>query len=168
MIYSVNLDPTTQTSLKMQLFNNVTNTAELRSKIMTGELKCCIVKPQLVYDPLQVVVAANKALTSKKQTTKSIFTELLFNLSPSSNISQSLLKFGIHDKDQSLLVVILEKTTDNFEDIFSLVQGDVLDISHLNQLNDIKAIRKMYKITDKEFNSVDILDSIVSRIATKE
>lgn len=171
MAYSIELDPITQTSIKMQLFENVKNTPEVRKKVMSGELQCCIIKPQLICDPLHVVVAANKALTSKKQTTKSIFTEILFNLSPSTNISQSLLKFGIDDKDKNLLVVTLQKkTSDDAKtlEIFSSVEGNVLDISELGCMNDINAIRKTYKISDKEYHCINLLDSIVSRIATKE
>ncbi|XP_050310882.1 EKC/KEOPS complex subunit TPRKB-like [Anthonomus grandis grandis] len=168
--YSEPLDPITKTRIKMRLYQNVENTPELRKKILGGELRCCIVKPELVYDPLQVTVAANKALTNKKQTTKSVFTEILFNLSPSTNISQSLLKFGINDQDKNLLVVTLEKEGEArlSEEVFSAIQGSPLDILHLGCLSDVGAIRKLYKITDKEHESVNLIDSVVSRIALKE
>ncbi|XP_066146644.1 EKC/KEOPS complex subunit TPRKB-like [Euwallacea fornicatus] len=171
--YAVELDPSTGKTLKMQLYENVKNTMDLRKQIMNGELQCTIIKPELICDPFQVVIAANKTLTSKKQTTKSVFTEILYNLSPSSNISQSLSKFGVDDKSKGLLVVTLENNDDKSDaeisnNIFALVKGDVLDISELGCTSDIRAIRKIYKISDVEYHSVDLLDSIVSRIAIKE
>lgn len=170
MTHVVELDPITETRLKMQLYENVKNTSDLRKKILSGELQCCIIKPTLICDPFQVVIAANKALTSTKRTTKSIFTEILFNLSPSSNISQSLLKFGIDDKDKSLLVVMLEKEGEETgtETIFSSVEGNVLDISELGCTCDTHAIRNVYKINDTEYHNMSLVDSVVSRIATKE
>ncbi|XP_066245112.1 EKC/KEOPS complex subunit TPRKB-like [Euwallacea similis] len=171
--YAVELDPSTGKTLKMQLYENVKNTIDLRKQIMNGELQCTIIKPELICDPFQVVIAANKTLTSKKRTTKSIFTEMLYNLSPSSNISQSLLKFGVDDKSTSLLVVTLENNgsksdLEMSDNIFALVKGNILDISELGCTSDIHAIRKIYKISDAEYHNVDLLDSVVSRIAVKE
>ncbi|XP_030760442.1 EKC/KEOPS complex subunit TPRKB-like [Sitophilus oryzae] len=170
MAYSVELDDATQSIITMQLFENVKNTSELRKKAMSGKLECCLIKSNLIFDPFQVVVAANKALTHKKRTTKSNYTEILFNLSLSSNITQSLQTFGVADSDTNILVVVISKKndTDSAKEIFSEIDGDILDISELSCINDRLAIKKLYKISDVEYHNIDLLDSIVSRIATKD
>ena len=46
----------------MLLFDNVENSAELHSKVMSGEdLGCVLIKPSLILDPLQVNIAVFKA-----------------------------------------------------------------------------------------------------------
>ncbi|XP_019763922.2 EKC/KEOPS complex subunit Tprkb [Dendroctonus ponderosae] len=170
MWFELGLDARPETSLKMQLYENVRNARELRALLMGGQLQCCLIKPQLIVAPLQVAVAANKALSSsRKRTTKGPFTEILFNLSPSTNISQSLVKFGIEDGSDSVLVAALRGP--GFEDAdeaFARVQGCAVHISQLAGLSDVAAIRKTYKIGDVEHQSVALLDSVVSRIASKE
>lgn len=169
MWFEMGLDARTETCVKMQLYENVRNAAELRALLVSGQLQCCLVKPQLIVAPLQVAVAANKALGARKRTTKSPFTEILFNLSPSTNISQSLLKFGIEDSSDSLLLLTLQGPGfEESEAPFGRVQGCPIDISELGCLSDVAAIRKTYKIGDVEYQNVALLDSVVSRIASKE
>ncbi|XP_076251630.1 EKC/KEOPS complex subunit TPRKB-like [Rhynchophorus ferrugineus] len=162
MAYMVELDPITNMVVSMQLYQNVKNTATLRKDVMSGNLECCLIKPSFIFHPFQIVIAANKTLVSKKRTTKSIYTELLFNLSLSTNITQSLQTFGVSDSDENILVVTLtpkDKQT-NANSIFDRIEGDVLDIFELSCINDIQAIKKIYKINEKEYQSVDVLDSI--------
>ena len=57
--FRVTLTSTGRT-LALGLCRNVTNAAEIRSLVMSGQLDCAVVKAALVVDPLQLVVAANK------------------------------------------------------------------------------------------------------------
>ena len=51
-----------QEECRMLLFDNVENSAELHSKVMSGEdLGCALIKPSLILDPLQVNIAVFKA-----------------------------------------------------------------------------------------------------------
>jgi hypothetical protein len=59
-----------KSDLNIRLFRNVENVAELRKQIMTGQWQCCLVNPKFILDPFQLVIAANKALTSESRTTK--------------------------------------------------------------------------------------------------
>ncbi|XP_060517731.1 EKC/KEOPS complex subunit TPRKB-like [Cylas formicarius] len=168
MSYIVDLDNETNTAIRVQLYEDVKNTEMLKTQLLSGKLKCCIIKPSLILDVLQVIVAANKAVTARKITTKSIYTEILFNLSPSNNITQSLQRFGIGDNDTTLLVVSLVKKDDSNDNVFTSVVGHELDISELGCLADLHALKRIYKISEKESHSLELLDSIVSRIACKE
>nr|CAI5858053.1 unnamed protein product [Callosobruchus analis] len=162
------LDEDTGTSIQIKLYKNVQNVKLLRQRLMKGDLNCCIVKPSLIVDPFQIVVAANKAFTSEKRTTKTVFTEILFNLSISKNITNSLKTFGIDDSDVNILVVLLSETGKHNKNVCSDIQGEELELSVLKDFSDVNAIRKVYKIDDKEFSNVPLLDSVVSRIAVKD
>ncbi|CAH1109208.1 unnamed protein product [Psylliodes chrysocephalus] len=165
----MDLDPEAECKLLLKLFKNVKNVKEIKDQLIKGELKCCIMKPTLILDPIQVVVAANKALVNEKLTTKTIYTEILFNLSPTKNISKSLQTFGIDEKDENLLVITLLKEGDKEDtDLFKKIDGEEVSLDKLKNYADMNLIKRTYKIADKETNVTPILNSLVSRIATKD
>ncbi|XP_022916569.1 EKC/KEOPS complex subunit TPRKB-like [Onthophagus taurus] len=167
-MFSQDLDTKSNSKVIIKLFQNVKNVPEIRQKIISSSLKCCVIKPSLITDPLQVIVAANKAVCAQKLKTKSIYSEILFNLSISKNITQSLQTFGIHDKETDLLVVVITNDIDNSEEVFKEIDGDETDVIKLQDLCDTKALCKAYKIGDEEFKCVDLIDSVVTRIAVKD
>ncbi|CAH1972992.1 unnamed protein product [Acanthoscelides obtectus] len=162
------LDEDSETRIDIKLFKDVENIKSLKQRLMKGELNCCIVKPTLIVDPFQIVVAANKALISEKRTTKSVFTEILFNLSISKNITNSLKTFGIEDSDKHILVVIVNEKGEDNSKICSEIHGEELELMQLKNFSDVKAIQKVYKIHEDELSNVPLLDSVVSRIAVKD
>lgn len=160
------LDPIIKSQIFITLFKNVKNTKELKEKVTTQQLKCCLIKSSLILDSFQIIVAANKALTSEKLTTKSIFTEILFNLSITKNISKSLITFGVQENEDVFLLVYLDK-----EDGLGLkeqINGEEIPLSELETFSDVSSIKKHYKISDMEAKVIPLIDSIVSRIATKD
>lgn len=165
--YSVELDPDTNTTLKVFLFKNVQNVQEIRNKIIKGLWKCAVVKPSLIVDPFQLAVAANRAAVAVKlgsMVTRTVFAEILFNLSLSKNISQSLSKFGI-EKDKELLVCFLvTPDSDICYDIIPQIEGESCSISELGNMTNMKELRHVYKIKDCEN---DLLDVVVSKLVTK-
>lgn len=167
-MYSLELDPISQARIKMKLYHNVTNVPELRQQLITGKLQCCLIKASLIIDPLQVVVAANKACTSEKLKTRTVYTEILFNLSVSKNITQSLQTFGANDKDTDVLVAIIEKNNENHESIFEKVQGEEGRLDMLKDVVKLDYVKQIYKISDAEMKNVEVLDSVVSKIAAKD
>ncbi|XP_049951507.1 EKC/KEOPS complex subunit TPRKB-like [Schistocerca serialis cubense] len=166
------LDQDSGYSIVLFLVENVRNTPELRKLVISGGLECCIVKPSLIVNPFQVVVAGNKAVISMgrgKMSTRNIYTEILYNLSPTKQISQSLIKFGIDDKEDRILVCVLEKCGEKkAEEVLEKIQGDECPIDQLSKFTDVMLVKKTYKINDSECYSSNILDSVVSRISTKE
>ncbi|EFA08846.1 EKC/KEOPS complex subunit Tprkb [Tribolium castaneum] len=159
------LDPLVNKTLNIRLFHSVENVSDLRKKIMSGQLECCLVNPKLIVDPFQLVVAANKALTAKNRTTKTIFTEILFNLSVSKHITKSLQQFGITDDCRDLLVVTVG---DDDSRVLSEIKGTEVELGALEEIRDLGAVKKAYKIGPEEGATSTIVDSVVSRIATKD
>lgn len=171
-MHVINLDESSQSRIVLFLVKNIKGIQELRTKVLTGELDCCVVKPTLILDPLQIAVAANKAALSQKfgkLTTKSINSELLYNLSISKNITQSLTKFGIDEDSKNVLVVVFEQGDEKKAEVMkSEIVGDFCDVKEISQLSDIDLISKTYKIKDGELQVSALIDSVTSRIATKD
>jgi len=173
MDYCVELDQDTGLYCTLHLFTNVTNTPEIHSKIVSGEFSCCAIKPSLVIDPFQVLVAANKAALNAKQNrliTKSVHTEVLFCLSMSKNISRSLTEFGIGASDKNILMIFLHKFHDQHAllEILASIEGQKVPVVRIQDLTDVNLVQKMYKIDKDELRVSNLIDAIVSRISCKD
>ncbi|XP_075973113.1 EKC/KEOPS complex subunit TPRKB-like [Anticarsia gemmatalis] len=165
----VELDPDTKTTLKMYLYKNVQNVEAIRNNIIKGVWSCAVIKPSLILDPFQVAVAANRAVVAEKlntMVTRTVFAEILYNLSLTKNITQSLSKFGI-EKDENLLVCFLVTAErDLSSEILPLIEGEPCPITELNNFTSIKDVKSAYKLNS--FKSDDgLLDVVVSRMVTK-
>lgn len=120
---------------------------------------------------MQVIVAANKAVLSQKSgamITRTVYAEILYNLSLTKNITQSLNKFGIETGKDLLVCFLITPDCDKTEDILSQIDGEMCSMSDLRKYTDIKQIINVYKLNKMIFKSdYDLLDNIVSRIVTK-
>ena len=68
--------------------------------------------------------------------TKTVFTEILYFLSPTKKVSESLKIFGIDEKITDLIVVTFQ------DQVQDLIEGDLADLSHLNQVTNWGKIAK--------------------------
>lgn len=172
--YRVELDRETELYCTMLLFTDVTNVPEIREKIVTGELRCCIVKASLIIDAFQVVVAANKAALNAKRNrliTKTIYTEILFYLSISKKISYALTEFGINDSDKNILVILIHeinKEEPMLKKVLESIKGQTVPISRIQEFADVNLVKKTYKIDKDELYISSFVNAIVSRISCKD
>lgn len=172
--YTISLDPETEMVCTLYLFKDVQNSNELHKKVMDNKLSCCIIKAALIVDPFQVIVAANKAAISAKMTqltTKTLYTEVLFNLSISKNISRSLAEFGVSDNDKNILIAIIHKECDGYsmsEILMNNIKGERVLISSLPQFTDFDLVKKTYRIDENELNISTLANSVISRISCKD
>jgi len=146
---------------------NVTNTPQIRQAVLDKSLDCVVIKGSLVPSPLLVGVAANKAaLANSRNTmrTRSIHTEVLYNLSSSTNISQSLNNFGASEADSSLVVCSFNKDLSQAREKIS---GDWRPLETLADNLDIKLLKKLHKLKDCELDE-NLLNSLISRVAAKD
>lgn len=166
--YVCELDSDTNTTLKIYFLKNVQNVETLRSKVIEGTWKCGVVNAELMMDPLQVAVAANAAVVAQSRgmmQTRTVYGELLYNLSPSKNISQSLSKFGINKQKDLLLCFLVTPGTDESEYVISQIEGDLHPVTELGTVSNLIKIKNAYKLNN--FKGVSLLDIIVSRMVTK-
>ncbi|XP_031560570.1 EKC/KEOPS complex subunit TPRKB-like isoform X2 [Actinia tenebrosa] len=127
----------------------------------------------MIADPFQVVLAAHKALhlsKLQKTKTKTLHSEIIFNLSPTNNITDSFKKFGLSENDTTLLLAVIT-TGDGVEKMRAIsqhVKGRQVPISNLKTLADQQAIKKVYKIQDCELKVSSLTESVICRMATKD
>ncbi|XP_071544187.1 EKC/KEOPS complex subunit TPRKB-like [Panulirus ornatus] len=172
MNVTVNLEDAAQSSCHIMLYSNVENAAEVRQMIMKGQVEASLIKPEMVVDPFQVLVAANKAvraLAAKKMVTRSVYAEIIFNLSPSKNITESLKNFGLGETDTEILAVVLDQESgEKVGKLNSQIKGQQTSVKEMSHLTDRAKVKQVYKVTDAELEVSSLLDAVVSHIACKE
>ncbi|XP_076008295.1 EKC/KEOPS complex subunit TPRKB [Genypterus blacodes] len=155
------------------LFKDVKNAAELRQSAVEGQINGALINPTMLVSPFQVQVAANKAVhfnKSGKMKTRSLYSEIIFNLSPTNNISEAFKRFGITDGDASVLVVLVHEEDESqlVSGIAAKVDGQQVSLKELSSLSDAAKIKKLYKVTSQEEKCGTLVDAIVCRMATKD
>eukprot|EP01027_Heterolobosea_sp_BB2_P014087 GEZU01020280.1.p1 GENE.GEZU01020280.1~~GEZU01020280.1.p1 ORF type:complete len:199 (-),score=35.69 GEZU01020280.1:208-804(-) len=169
-------------TLDLLLFRDVQNVPEIRNKLMQKELEWAIINPEMIVGLLQVAAAANKAvnaLVAGKLKTRNVHSELVYDLSPSRNISEAFAKFGITEKNTTILVGLFNASQEQLAAVASLVQGtlvpkDEMEVA-ISKLTNTDAVTKVYKVTKEELQlparqagSSPLLEAVVSRIAIRE
>ncbi|EFA78015.1 hypothetical protein PPL_08660 [Heterostelium album PN500] len=132
-------------------FNNVTNTQEIMDILLKGELEWSIVNARIVYDDRHLLTAATQAihqLCSKgKLSTNNIHTELIYRMSPTTNIRDSIKTFGLNIEDNVFYIVLFGATEERIDRVRTLVKGD-----ELKEEESDEALKKQY-YPNKYFDS---------------
>ena len=141
-------------------------------------------------DSFQIFVACQLAKNAEQfnhMVTRSVHSEIVFNLSPTKKvfiylfffcylsyfknyflqITESLAKFGISDADKDLYCVLVENS--NVDVVCDAIKGDMFDVtqSPLPDLSDIDEIKKVYKIKEEELMVGTLLEAVINRMSTK-
>lgn len=154
------------------LFGDVTNCSELRQMVLSGGLQVCLIRSSLVADVFQVQCAIAKVLTnhsSGRMKTRSLLSEILYILGPTSSIGDSLRQMGAQDSDKTLIVVRLDDPEDrHLSTLKEHIKGRQLPLNSIPQFTDSQALAKLFKVTEKELSMGSLLDAVVTRIALKD
>lgn len=168
-----NLELFPEYTVTQMLFRDVKNATELRKMAVNGEIKGALINPSMIVDAFQILVASNKAVHLHKigkMKTRSLYSEIIFNLSPTNNISEAFKRFGISDRDSAVYIVLVhnKEETLNVDDIISKVDGQQIDVDQVSELTDAAQIKKLYKVAPLEERCGSLLDAVVCRMATKD
>ncbi|ORZ02233.1 kinase binding protein CGI-121-domain-containing protein, partial [Syncephalastrum racemosum] len=153
------------------LFRNVKNAAELRKRLISQDssLTCALLEASLILEPLHVLLAVNRAVADEaNQQLKShnVYSEIVFGLSPATNIAQALRRFGINDETKNLMVVVLGGEPTEVEQYMrDTVHGDLVPLTELDQLRDLPQIKKYYQLNSADTDH--LMPLVASAMALK-
>ena len=89
--------------------------------------------------------------------------QILFNMSSSTNITDSLNKFGAGDAATEIFVAGVDK---DLEDVKKNVEGEWVELDLLTKYIDNKSLTKLHKLKPEEL--CDLTGSLCSRISAKD
>jgi EKC/KEOPS complex subunit CGI121/TPRKB len=145
------------------LFENVSNSNVLKGQVK--ELRCGFVNPALLLNLDHLLLACCRALQARNNgnsKTNNVFLDMVYYLSGSSNIRESLIRFGIQEESKEIVLVTFDR--DEFERVKRLVEGDLVGFQGLSRYTDLKKIQNEFKIpADERVNEL-----VISRIAIKD
>lgn len=174
-LYELQPDPydySQKKALRICLFTDIENAAELMNKLRSGELDAALVKAELVLEPFVLLAAANRAVhqsAHNRMSTRSLAAELIYSLSPSRNISDSLVTFGVAVKSTNIIAAIFDDEKGNkMKDLAKQIKGKAVTLDHLKEISNYKLIRKVYQVSEPSVNEESITDHILTRIITKD
>ncbi|KAI9320541.1 kinase binding protein CGI-121-domain-containing protein [Dichotomocladium elegans] len=155
------------------LFRNVTNAGELRQRLISQDptLSCALVDAKVVLSPFHALLAVQRAVhdeQSGKLKSHNINSEIVFDFSPNTNIAQSLRRFGIDETTQHLVVIKLGGNAVEVEkELRGNIQGDLVPLSELDHVRDIKTIQKYYQLGNQENDPAKLMQLVAGAIALK-
>ncbi len=153
-------------------FREVSNAGEVHARAMEQSADFVAVNPAFILDVAQVAVAATRALRASRAgtlDTKSVWTDILFKLSPSSNILGSLQRFGTSGQLTRLFVATFDRASS--ARLRGLIKGQLADATQLAQDCDRDKLLAAYKVQPAELKlpgKSPLLDAVITRIAAKE
>ncbi|XP_075234931.1 EKC/KEOPS complex subunit TPRKB-like [Lycorma delicatula] len=163
-------------TLYCNLAVGVKNLKDVKKSVINGDLKCALINPKYIIDVFQIAVAANRAIVTQntdKLLTKTIYTEIIYNLSPSKTIKDAIANFGVNDVDTSFLVCVVGNSAAECEKTANEVCKKI-DATfkfpssyELKNLTDENTVLKCYKISPEELKVSNLLNSVVTRISSK-
>lgn len=160
----------------------------MRTKVHSREIDIALIDPtfvseahvflcrlralQKVVDIFQLYTAVARTLVCESNgnlTTKNLHTELIFNLSGTRNVRDSLRDFGIKTDSQSVLLCVFDTDENNLGAIEKMVDGECVSLSDIQPQDgaDVNVVKNHYRVSENELCHCSLVDAIVSRIATK-
>lgn len=160
------------------LFTHVSNAEDIKKGILSldDRYDFQFINSANIVSLSQLKAAVFKTLVNyhfreKKLRTNSVNSEVLFNLSPNANISDSLNRFGVSKSSENLIVLKItgleENSSVNMDVLDDVISGKRQELSDTNlaKYADLKTIKKNYKLgpamTTDSKNLGDLLVGII-------
>ncbi|XDT03327.1 Hypothetical protein J6898_01128 [Nakaseomyces glabratus] len=144
--------------ISITAFENVTNSESIRFKVAT--LPYAFLDARMIYSQEQLYAALYRVLVEQKYNklrTKTIHSEIMLCLSPTSNIGDAFKKFGIKEDSNTVICLHIKDRSDEPElpSLSSIVEGQEISLSKefINQHRDIGMVGHVYKINGEMIES---------------
>ncbi|KAI9295496.1 CGI-121-domain-containing protein [Neoconidiobolus thromboides FSU 785] len=167
------------------LYDHVTlGKKEILPKVLENEVAFVLVRADMIINLFHLKAAVCRALRNcsfKKMKTRSIESEIIYCLNPTTKINEGFQFFGLNDNPRPIIVI---KVNNKDRDQLSLkqmekmlspvfqstpIQNEDIDIE-IKKLTDYKVLRKVYNLASlSEIENEDpaILNSVISTMAMK-
>mmetsp|Transcript_16024 Transcript_16024/g.52450 ORF Transcript_16024/g.52450 Transcript_16024/m.52450 type:complete len:184 (+) Transcript_16024:3-554(+) len=160
-------------TLHLMLFTGVRNAGSLHAQLVAGKLEpeLALLNAAAIPGLLPVHTAAYKALEAaerNKLVTRTLHSELVFGLSGSKHITESLKRFGIGEETSAIIVARFDATEAHLSAAKALVEGDLASLDELVTICDTALLQKYYKPTKEELALGSLEDVAAMRIAVRD
>ncbi len=160
--------------IKVFGFEDVSNATALLDGAK-DDIRGAIIDLSLVCSLFHLRAAAHKALLNEAHgtmKTKTISSEILYQLSNTTKISDSLQQYKIKEGSRLIAVIVVDEDA-TLNALLSTVQGSTLDLTLLGAapyLSPEKAstIGKYFKVTPQELEIATLESAVVNRLAIKD
>lgn len=155
-------------------FSDVVNSAELLS-LTTDQSRVVIVDLGMVCSKFHLSAAICKALVNEQfkcMKTKSISAEILYQLSPTTKINESLKQFRASPSSTFIALLVLDQDTLG-SDIIARVSGVPFDLEMLAAPENCTAekaasIVKYFRLSPLEVQASSLEAAVITHLATKD
>lgn len=166
-------------SLSVILFKNVTNADDVHRALLDRSLQpeMALVDPAPTHSLFALHAAAHKAVVDDARgvlTTRTVHSELVYNLSANKHITEGLRRFGMADDASAVLACRFDATDADVAAMANVIAGDAVPAgdleAELSSLGDPARVKKYYKHGDLECKQGvgTVEDAIVQRIGTRD
>uniref|UniRef100_A0A2R5LMQ2 Putative kinase binding protein n=1 Tax=Ornithodoros turicata TaxID=34597 RepID=A0A2R5LMQ2_9ACAR len=154
------------------LFTEVTNSSAIKNKVIAEDIPACVIRAEFILDLFQLQCAVKKALVNNingAMKTRKVTTEVLYQLSPTKNIRESLRTFGARDDERTIVVVLINDEENRHQTLLrESINGVQVGLDRLSEFSNAAALQNMFKIGEKEMSVGGLLDGIITRMAVKD
>ncbi|CAI4228191.1 unnamed protein product [Auanema sp. JU1783] len=174
-LYELQPDPydvSQKKPVRICLFTEVKNAPLLRVQLKEGKIDAAMIRAELILEPFILLAAANRAvhqMAHNRLSTRSLSAEMIYSLSPSRNISDSLVTFGIAENSENIVVCIFDdKDGSKMKSVAEKIEGKPQNLDLLPSIANMALIKRVYQINDLRYKEESISDHILTRLVTKD
>lgn len=160
--------------MKIFGFESVSNTS-LVLESLRDDIRCAIVDLNTICSLFHLRSATFKALLNEQQNhmkTKSISAEILYQLSPTTKINDSIKHYGASQDSAHIAIIVIDDDANALE-LVGRVSGAAFDLNTLGTpqyltLDKAANIAKFFKITAQELEISSLESAVITRLAIKD
>lgn len=155
-------------TLHLALFSEVTNAGDLKAAL--PHFDCALMSTELLASVQHVLCAANRALFNEfrgERKTKTVYTDLIYYLSPTTNIKESLQRWGVRADSRTVLAVSFSE--EGLAQVCKAVEGRQEPLRRLSDFSDLQKVAEAFEVGQEELQTdLSLTAAVYTRIALKD